>query len=240
MSWKKIWNQKTSTLDFSCSQDEQILQELLFLNGFDTKSGSLKLQDYRDFVQEIFIQAKLKDYTSIFEVGCGAGAFLFALNLVGGGGSFKSIGGMDYAKNLILYAREVFPQFQDNFYHQDARYLEKIDSVDVMCTFSVMHYFSDLEYARFVMEQMFQKAKKCVLFLDVLDFLKKSQDIEKKRQLYGQEYEKMYGNLPHLYYRKEMFLKMAKRYGFVCKIQDQNIKNYLNSEFRFNVIATKE
>lgn len=89
MSWREIWSSKQSSVDFEKLSSLEILQELLILNGFDSKSGTFRLSDYLDFIQRIVNRAVLQDCKSVFEVGCGAGAFLYALQLdkqLGGGG----------------------------------------------------------------------------------------------------------------------------------------------------------
>lgn len=152
---------------------------------------------------------------------------------------FSSIGGIDYAKNLVDYARRIFKDYKDCFLQKDANYIKVIDPVDLVCSFSVMHYFKDLDYAYDVIYHMFKQAKKCVLCLDILDEQEKQADISYKKQVYGKEYEKFYGALPHLYYPKEMFFEIAKQFDFNCEIVKQDIKNYPNSAFRFNVIARR-
>ena len=154
--------------------------------------------------------------------------------------SFKQIGGIDYADNLIDYAKKIFTNFQEFFYVQEAINLKETPLFDVVCLFSVMHYFESLEYAYEVAKKMFKKAKKRVLFLDVLDAETKEEYIAYKKQIYGNVYESVYGDLKHLYYPKDFFKELSKEFGCTCRIKKQRIKNYDNSNFRFNVIMIKE
>lgn len=160
----------------------------------------------------------------------------------GGGGDmrYSFIGGMDYASNLLVYAREVFKHREAHFVHAEASGLDEHARCDAVVSFGVLHYFPSLEYAREVVRKMFQKARKCVLVLDVLDEKKQSSDIAYKKQAYGKDYEAFYGSLKHLYYPKEMFSEIAEEFGFSCLIEEQSIDNYPNSEFRFNVIAHRQ
>ncbi|MDD7568055.1 MAG: hypothetical protein PUJ79_06600, partial [Helicobacter sp.] len=111
---------------------------------------------------------------------------------------------------------------------------------DCVASFSVFHYFENLAYARRVITKMIEKARKKVLFLDILDSKKQEQDIAYKIEAYGEsEYKRLYGQLPHLYYEKSFFQEIAKIHNLKCEIQDQNIAGYQNSHFRFNCMMSK-
>lgn len=77
-TWKQIWENKSSQLDTHLAPEE-ILKQLFVLAGFD--SSGLNVQNYRDFIRRVFEWAKLEDCESLYEVGCGAGAFLYAMSL---------------------------------------------------------------------------------------------------------------------------------------------------------------
>ncbi len=93
-NWNDIWDKKTLNLDFDFleSNTKSVLSQLLKLNGFDSKTGTFSIDNYLNFIKDIFNKADLNNCDSVYEVGCGAGAFLYALNLqkicinMGGGG----------------------------------------------------------------------------------------------------------------------------------------------------------
>lgn len=240
MSWEEIWNHKVCNTDIMTFSKDRVLSELLKINGFDSKSGVFDLEKYLIFIKKLCKKIGIIDIKSIFEVGCGSGAFLFALLNIRGGGDIMKLGGIDYSKSLIEYSKMVFNGYKDNFSFQKANELGVDDRYDLICSFSVFHYFQDLFYARDVLEKMILKAVKRVLILDVLDINKKAEDIALKKKLYGKDYEKMYGALPHLYYSKDFFLQVAQEFGLSCEIWDQEIEGYQNSDFRFNVLINKE
>lgn len=84
---------------------------------------------------------------------------------------------------------------------------------------------------------MILKSKKYILILDVVDIETKTEN-EKMRKgaLPDGEYEVKYRNLKHLYLHKKWFVTIAKQCN--CKIDffDLEIKDYRNSQFRFNVL----
>ena len=91
MKWRDIWKNKVAQRDFSTLKPYATLAELLRLNGFDSGSGTFYINDYLSFMQKLIKDARLNECESIFEVGCGSGAFLYGLQLernkVEGGGN---------------------------------------------------------------------------------------------------------------------------------------------------------
>lgn len=69
-------------------------------------------QDYLSFTPKIGEQLNFKDGDSIFDNGCGCGAFLAAFNR-----SYKNVqvGGLDLSKGAIKFAKEIFPAEKKNF-----------------------------------------------------------------------------------------------------------------------------
>lgn len=241
-TWKQIWENKSSQLDTHLAPDG-ILKQLFVLTGFDSKSSSgLDVQNYLDFIRRVFGWAKLEDCESLYEVGCGAGAFLYAMSLeknTKNGGGILHIGGIDYAKNLCAIAQSLLPNA--DITKLQAQDLPTAPQYDCVSSFGVFHYFENLEYARRVITKMIEKARKRVLFLDILDSKKQEQDIAYKIEAYGEsEYKRLYGQLPHLYYEKSFFQEIAKMHNLKCEIQDQNIAGYHNSHFRFNCVMWKD
>lgn len=274
-TWQDIWESKRldSNMNLQNADTNEVIQELLRCNGFDSKTGSFSIETYRNFIADIFQKAKLGQCDSMYEVGCGAGAFLYAMNTqkaennqtainsintstdsTGGGGQmlsqcnvlknplhtlgFKNLGGIDYSKNLSHIAKLALPYA--NITQGEAR---DIDSVlyDSVCSFSVFHYFPSLQYAKEVIAKMIDKTRKKVLFLDILDLEQREADIAYKKQICGDDYEKLYeGTTKHLYYPKDLFVEFAKSKRCEIHIEQQNIKGYANSPFRFNVIMEKK
>lgn len=101
----------------------------------------------------------------------------------------------------------------------------------------------DLEYAENVVSEIVRVLKKkgCAAILDVNDVAKKEKyESIRRKKLGDKEYDRLYGNLNHQFYKKEWFDNIANNFGLKCKIQEQNIKGYDNSKFRYNVFLEKE
>ena len=80
-TWQEIWASKTAQIDKN-TEKNKILEQLFKPTGFDSKSsGAIGVENYRNFVSDTFKWADLQTCKSLFEVGCGAGAFLYAMDL---------------------------------------------------------------------------------------------------------------------------------------------------------------
>jgi len=102
--WSEIWQQRI----LAEKQSDINLIDLLRLNGWDSGAGYLNSNDWIQFTKSIAQQIGLQDGMSIFEVGCGGGAFLYPL-----ANSFDiEIGGLDYAPNLVATAKLALPKGQ--------------------------------------------------------------------------------------------------------------------------------
>jgi hypothetical protein len=140
---------------------------------------------------------------------------------------------------LVDSAKKMFQS--ENFLVQDALDLNEDPLYDYVVAFSVFFYFPDYEYANVVLEKMYKKARKGILVLDVPN-LQTKLDCETMRRgtMDPFEYAEKYDGLNHLYYDKNFFLKFAEQNNIQeIIIQRQNIRNYINNDFRFNCFLLK-
>lgn len=68
--WKNIWEKRS--LD---SNYESTLAELIRLDGFDGKTGKIEIKAWLKYIEDIQKQIGIRDNDSVFEIGCGSGAF---------------------------------------------------------------------------------------------------------------------------------------------------------------------
>jgi len=228
--WQTIWGKKSLT---NIDGSKAILNQLLELDGFDTGFSSIKAGDWNSYV--IYIKNKLDIHknNTIYDVGCGAGAFLYPLYEIG-----IHVGGIDYSDALISAAKHFMPNGQFN--HMEANGLSIDEQYDFVVSNGVFVYFSSYEYAKNVLYKMVKKAKYSVAILEVNDMDKKEQALAlRKGYLTDKEYEKRYQGLDHLYYDKKWFVNIAKALDCDIEIEDQVIQNYASSTYRYNVFLKK-
>ncbi len=231
-NWHEIWNKRVIP---SHDQPTDIsLQDLLIADGFDSGAGTLNsLEAWGKYIGFISGKISLAPQDSIFEIGCGSGAFLYLWYKEG-----HEVGGIDYSRNLVSLARVVLKGMDLRV--MDAISVSTDEKYDIVLSNGVFHYFRDYIYAEKVIERMILKAKKSIAILEVPDLAKKDESETARRgALPCGEYDKKYEGLPHLYYQKEWFNEISRKYGCRIEIFEQNIDGYINSPFRFNIVMKK-
>jgi ubiquinone/menaquinone biosynthesis C-methylase UbiE len=230
--WYEIWNKR----NMQClDQSNYIsLQDLLKADGFDTTLGKLNsLEIWEQYIKLISIKVDLVSNDSLFEIGCGSGAFLYPWYREG-----HPVGGIDYSESLICVAQKVMNGM--NFRVSDAIDVNIDEKFDIVLSNGVFQYFKDYSYAQKVIERMIMKARKSVAILEIPDLAKKGESENARRAALPEgEYDKKYDGLDHLYYDKAWFTQFSNKFGCNIEIFDQSIKEYVNGKFRFNVVIKK-
>lgn len=225
--WKNIWEKRS--LD---SNYESTLAELIRLDGFDGKTGKIEIEAWLKYIEDIQKQIGIRDNDSVFEIGCGSGAFLYPFYTQG-----HRVGGIDYSQALIKYAKSLW--------NAPVECLEAIQVpvsplFDIVLSNSVFFYFPDLDYAEQVITRMIEKSNRIVAILEIPDIKLYEVSEKMRRGVIGEEeYKIKYAGLEHLYYDRDWFISLGKKYGLDTFIMNQSIDQYKNNDFRFNCIFKK-
>jgi trans-aconitate methyltransferase len=229
--WHEIWN-KRSIPGLNQSKDIS-LQDLIFADGFDTATGKINSEDWVQYIRDISRNIDLAPGDSVFEIGCGSGAFLYSWYTEG-----HVVGGIDYSENLISIAKKMMKGM--NFRVSDAIEVNIDEKYDVVLSNGVFFYFKNYSYAQRVIERMIIKARKTIAILEIPDLaLREKSESARRAALPEGEYDKQYKGLEHLYYEKDWFTQFSDKSGYEIEIFDHNVKNYGNSQFRYDVVITK-
>lgn len=227
-NWSNIWQKRI--LDTGITST---LQQLIAADGFDSSFGTINGDVWLDSVQHVKQQLGICISHSIFEVGCGAGAFLYPFHQAG-----NSVSGIDYSPNLIDIAKQHMPN--GDFEVSEAIEIDEHKSFDFSLAYGVFLYFPNYDYAKTVLNKMLACSSHGVAILDVPDLEKKEEALTYRRgALSEKEYDERYRGLDHLYYKKNWFLDVVLDESVDIYIEDQNIEGYGNSKFRFNVFIKK-
>lgn len=228
LSWKEIWGKRAYD-----GSGQLELGTLIKLDGFDSGAGRIEANDWQSHTCIIADKLGMRDGDSVYEVGCGAGAFLYALRQV----HHLTVGGLDYAASLIAAAKLAMPDGQ--FSVAEAQALDVEQTYDYVISNGVFHYFSQ-DDATLVLERMLNKAKVAVVVLEVPDLKTKQASEDVRRDLLSvEEYERKYAGLEHTYYDRDWFVAQAQANGYSCEIFDGCVPNYAQNRFRFGVIIRK-
>jgi len=224
-NWDEVW--AVRRLDASRGT---LLEQLLAADGFDTGFGSVTAQAWAAAVHRRAHELAIGPGTSVFEVGCGAGAFLYELRALG-----CAVGGIDSSPALIEIARRALPD--GGFDVCDAARLAREPAADFVVSSGVFLYFPSLAYARGVIDAMVSKAARAVAILDVPDLSTREAAIAERHAAVGGEavYRERYAGLDHLYYDRGWVRHALQGAGLTAvTIVDQDIPGYANGRYRFN------
>ena len=225
--WKHIWNKDERV-------NKIILEMLIKADGFDSGAGSFGVDEWIRYTKEFYEKLAIANNDTIFDVGCGSGAFLFPLNLKN-----HEVAGVDYSIILIELAKKIM--VENNFSTIEAINIDETTKYDFVISHSVFHDFPNLDYAKEVITKMVKKANKKIGIFDIND--KDKEDIYhniRMGSMNKDEYEKKYQGLKHMFYTKDFFNQFAHDNGLKIEIWDQSFEDYENSKLRFNVIMERK
>lgn len=224
-SWQEVWSRRGGLGDGSVDLDS-----LIKLDGFDTGAGCIDADDWRIYAGLIADRLGMQDDETVYEVGCGAGAFLYALHER----YSLAVGGLDYSAGQIAAALQAMPNGE--FKVAEANALDIVPGYDYVIANGVFLYLG-LDYAAEVLQRMTRKAKTAVAILEIPDFQTKSESEAMRRDALTQEdYEKKYAGLEHTYFQRDWFRSQAAACGFSCEVFDGCVPNYVPNKFRFCVL----
>jgi len=226
-NWKEIWASRSLNLEHG-----SLFAQLMAADGLDTKFGSVTEESWRAFVRRTATKLGVAPGSNVFEVGCGAGAYLFDLYQQG-----CKVAGLDASPSLIRCAEEVMPH--GRWILADAEELDTAEPFDFVVACGVFLYFPSFEYAANVLARMACKARRGIMVLDVPDLAKQQKAIAIRRRIMGEDaFARKYDGLNHLYYTKNWFETVLGPLGLNnVQIEDQSIEGYANAMYRFNVFA---
>jgi SAM-dependent methyltransferase len=232
-NWRKVWEKKGNQ---EVAADG--LERLVIYAGFNTATGKISENDYRDYVESICSKVSLSETDRILEVGCGIGAFLHCVRPVP-----ADIVGVDYAHSLISRAEKLRRNPGIKFYQADADNFAALGlgRFDVIFSNSVFFYFPSLDYAARACRQIVQSLNESgrIALLDINDAEKKELFLQMRyAEADEARYKELYKGLDHTFYHRAFFLETFQALG--CGnivIEDQSWAGSMNSSFRFNVFV---
>ena len=229
--WHSVWENRDINLD--SFKEESLLSKLIKADGFDSPTGKISESSWLKHSKKIKRLLGINSDSSLYEVGMGAGAFLYPFY-----NTVKKVGGIDYSQSLIKVAKKVMPEGE--FINGDAITMDKKIKYDFVLSNSVFFYFPSFKYSMDILEMMYEKANSKIAILEVsnLEFIKTAEKIRKK-SLNENEYKEKYKDFKHLYFPKEFFINFARDKNCSINIFNPNIDGYNANKYRFCVIIDK-
>ena len=230
--WQRVWESRELLVDDTTT----VLEKLIALDGFDTPLGRMNESDWIEYGRLLASRIGVIQTDSLFELGCGSGAFLYPFMLKG-----HKVAGLDFSKSLINAAIRAFPEFKGQLLLLEAIDCPVEPKFDIVLANHVFHYFPSMNYAEAVLEQMVRKTKRSVIITALPDITLRAQSELARRGLLAEEqYNKKYEGLEILYFNKLFFSDFASRYQLDCHFQIHNMPGFAQNKFRFDCILEKD
>ncbi len=230
-NWHRVWSHRKPLPEL----EGNALQQLISLDGFDSPLGAMSETDWKTYVGVFAERCALAAGDSIFEVGCGSGAFLFPFYQQG-----HAVSGIDYSEELIQVAQSFMPDRQAEISVMEAKEFSVQPVTDVVVANHVIHYFSSLSDAETVLTKMLRKAGKSVCVSGVPDAALRAESEQERRGILSPaEYEAKYAGLEILYFDREFFVDLAKTERFNVRFFDHDMPGFAQNRFRYDCLMTK-
>ena len=221
--WLTIWERKASRTE----------KPLHHINGYDLLSES----EWRHMIRDLAPMLALKGIPNIAELGCGAGAFIDALQQVHP--SLQATG-IDYSPALIDVARRRVP---GTFSVGDARFCSSLPSnhFDAACSFSTTMYFDSVQDVLMMVDEMRRITRPggTIFIGDISNAELRDHALRSRRTTHrGRD---LISDLDpdHLYLHKSIFVHYATKHGMEGRIYDHNLFGFARTNplagYRFSV-----
>lgn len=222
-TWRSVWERKGAAqpIKENYSQDE-----LFAASGYDTATGITSVRSREHMLRNIITSLGVSPGKSLLDVGCGSGAILSMLRDKG-----VQLTGADFSAPLVELARHSLKGI-------DIRTAEAVSlpfascQFDIVLSHGVFLYFSDFRYAGAALEEILRVSRASARFLigDIPDLEKRESCLAVRRAAGASLTPE------HLYYPKRFFEDFAAAHSLRVAVSDQDIPDYANSPFRFNVL----
>ena len=237
-NWKQVWNSRKTNLSDENKDLKMVFEEMKRMDGYDFNGDTLKYTDYINQWQcmdrNLQFSYENKKYTSVFEVGCGSGPNLFLYN------EFYpdyKVGGIDFSESLINFATKRVRS--NDIKCCEAINLDINDKYDFVISLGAFPYFKDLNYAKEVLNKMYEKANHAIAIIGITN--KESEvDYTNYRRKTIKNYDEKYKGLDKLFYDKKFFIDFAKEHNAEIKFSKYKLEKYWNYEFLFDCYLYKE
>jgi 2-polyprenyl-3-methyl-5-hydroxy-6-metoxy-1,4-benzoquinol methylase len=234
--WKKIWDKRGVSLENG--RKEEILVAMKKAAGFDLVEEGLNfnsfLEQWKRIDKNVSFSYDNRKISSVYEVGCGAGANLYFYQIMK---KKYRLGGIDYSESMINSAKKFIKT--NDLKIGEAIEIDVNPKYDVVISNGVFPYFENYEYAEVVLEKMYEKCNNSIAILDIFDINLKEEFIKYRKSII-EDYDEKYKNLDKLFFGKEFFIKFAEVHNMDIKFGKADIKNYYNDKFVFDCYLYKK
>lgn len=226
--WRAIWSHKGEASLEAVGSEDDVLRQLLRMGGYDSKTATLSLDDFREEMRYVAASIGLRAGQSVYEVGCGAGAALRCLRGLG-----AVVGGLDYSAGLARIARDVLGTF--DIATLEAAQLPVDPSFDHVLSVGAFLYFPSPAYADEALRRMVAKARSTVSVIDINDLAGRDHALASRRLAQGDGPP----GPAQLFLARDFFHDFAERHDCSIHIDECTVTSSVNSGYRYNAFLRK-
>ena len=237
--WHEIWEKREADeTELNSGDTKRVFLELKRIAGWDATGDMLGFEQFHNQYTEIKNELEfssilqVRPIKSIYEVGCGCGANLFLFQ-----NDDIEVGGVDYSSSEIEIASAVLHKPKELICDEAINISSEI-KYDAVLSNSVFSYFESYDYAKKVLEIMYDKANYSIGIVDIHDADKKDAFIEYRKKII-ENYEERYKDLPKFFYDKAFFLSFAEKYNMSIRFSKPSMRGYWNNDYVFNCFMIK-
>ena len=219
--WWTFWEQRGSVYP---------VMDPIKLDGFDHECGRITPFTLEKLISKIQGLLELSAEDKLLEVGCGAGMLLRLLS------KYCNVYGCDISSSLLKVCGEFLPNAMLLQCHANSIPL-KDHSFDIILCHSVFQYFPDFQYVQETLDEFVRLAntRGIILIMDIPDIEKSEAILNHRALVKTSSKHKDESRLEHLFYPKSFFSSYCLARNLRYKIFEQDLEEYQNSVFRFNV-----
>jgi trans-aconitate methyltransferase len=225
--WHEVWSRRSGY------EESPALERAIRLDGFDGAGDAIEPNEWRRYVTGLARRANIGGGSTVFEIGCGAGAFLIPLSEMG-----VVVAGIDYSASLIAAGRTLLPNA--DLQVGDARECTLDKRFDHIVSHSMFQYLPDHKVALRLITLMVAHATETVGIFDVSDEAQRLQSLAARRSLEGDGYEERYDGLEHLYFERSWLTAAAAELGCAAEFYASDLNGHRNAAYRYSAVLTKD
>jgi len=231
-TWKNIWEQRIKNSNIKLS--DLSLKNSMILNGHYDGAAKIPISSWKKYGKKLKQKFKIDKSHTLFEVGCGSGAFLYLFK------NLKKIGGCDYSNNLTKYCKRLIPSHSKNIIKKKSDEISISHKYDFVVSNSLLHYLDNISAKKTIIK-MIKKSSNKTFILDIPQKkFKKKYLLLRKKAMGAIIYNNKYKNLNHNFYTKTFFSKIAKDENCSYFFFKNYIDKHKQGKYRFNVCFSKK
>jgi trans-aconitate methyltransferase len=218
------------------------LEDLLDAGGWTTGAGgTVSVEAWDRYVVSVGKRLGVMDGHRVFEVGCGAGAFLYSMSRLWD----LEVVGVDYSEASLAMARNAIPTGRFEYADISENDLPAIvhevaNECDTIIVNSVIAYLPSIDVVERLLNVLLSGSASCALLDIPNEEFRTEAEQERAAHLPPGEYKRNYleAGLSHLYVSPAWLEAAVNSSLYEARIETQDIPGFRQSRYHFNAFLS--